>query len=48
VQNVSSKPIPHASFTVYMLDKDRVRVGNGGLVFNDLTPGESAKGSIPV
>lgn len=43
VQNVSGKPIPRASFTVYMLDKDKVRVGDGVLVFNDLAPGESAK-----
>jgi len=43
VQNVSDKPIPHASFTVYMLDKEKVRIGNGVLVFDDLTPGESTK-----
>ena len=43
VQNVSNKPIPHASFTVYMLDKDKVRVGNGVLIFDDLSPGESTK-----
>jgi hypothetical protein len=43
VQNVSDKPIPHASFTVYMLDKERVRIRNGVLVFDDLTPGESTK-----
>jgi hypothetical protein len=43
VQNVSGKPIPHASFTVYMLDKDKMRIGNGVLVFDDLAPGESAK-----
>jgi PEGA domain len=43
VQNVSGKPIPHASFTVYMLDRDKMRVGNGVLVFDDLAPGESAK-----
>ena len=43
VQNVSDKPIPHASFTVYMLDKDKVRIGNGVLIFDDLTPGEATK-----
>jgi len=43
VQNVSNKPIPRASFTVYMFDKDRVRIGNSVLLFDDLTPGESTK-----
>ena len=43
VQNVSEKPIPHASFTVYTLDKENVRIGNGVLVFDDLAPGESTK-----
>jgi len=43
VQNASEKPIPHASFTVYLLDKDKVRIGNGVLVFDDLAPGESTK-----
>lgn len=43
VQNVSDKPIPHASFTVYLLDKEKVRIGNGVLVFDDLAPGESTK-----
>jgi hypothetical protein len=43
VQNVSEKPIPHASFTVYTLDKEKVRIGNGVLVFDDLAPGESTK-----
>ena len=43
VQNVSDKPIPHASFTVYLLDKEKVRIGNGVLVFDDLAPGESTR-----
>ena len=43
VQNVSEKPIPHASFTVYLLDKEKVRIGNGVLVFDDLAPAESTK-----
>jgi hypothetical protein len=28
---------------VFLLDKDRVRIGNGLLVVNDLNPGESVK-----
>ncbi|MBZ5665432.1 MAG: PEGA domain-containing protein [Acidobacteriia bacterium] len=43
VQNVSAKSIPKASFSVALLDKDRVRVGSGTLVIDDLNPGESAK-----
>lgn len=43
VQNLSAKLIPKASFSVALLDKDRVRVGNGNLVIDDLNAGESAK-----
>jgi hypothetical protein len=43
VQNLSAKLIPKASFSVSLLDKDRVRVGNGNLVIDDLNAGESAK-----
>lgn len=43
IENVSGKPIPQASFTVYLLDKDNVRVGNGMLVFDDLMPGAATK-----
>jgi hypothetical protein len=43
VENLSANVIPQASFTVSLLDKDRVRIGNGFLIVNDLNPGESAK-----
>jgi hypothetical protein len=43
VQNVSVKLIPKASFTVALLDKDRVRIGKGDLIVDDLNAGESAK-----
>jgi hypothetical protein len=43
IQNLSSKVMPQASLSVFLLDKDRVRIGNGLLVVNDLNPGESAK-----
>lgn len=43
IENVSGKPIPKASFTVYMLDQDKVRIGNGVLIFDDLVPGASTK-----
>jgi len=43
VENTSGKRIPQASFTVYLLDKDKVRIGNGSLSFSDLDPGQQAK-----
>jgi hypothetical protein len=43
VQNVSGKPIPQASFTVYLLDKDHVRIGNGILDLSDLEPGQQVR-----
>jgi hypothetical protein len=43
IENTSGKRIPQASFTVYLLDKDKVRIGNGMLSFSDLDPGQQAK-----
>src|SRR5215813_6857720 len=43
IQNLSSTAIPQASFSVYLLDKDRVRIGSGFLAANDLQPGQMAK-----
>jgi len=43
IQNVSAKPIPKASFSVALLNKDHIRVGTGTLVIDDLNPGDSAK-----
>jgi len=43
VENLSRKQIPQASFTVYLLDKNKVRIGNGTLNFADLDPGQQAK-----
>jgi PEGA domain len=43
VQNLSDKQIPHASFTVYFTDKNKVRIGEGLLQVSDLRVGESAK-----
>jgi hypothetical protein len=43
VENMARKRIPLASFTVYLLDKDKVRIGNGTLNFSDLDPGQQAK-----
>ena len=43
VQNVSAKTVPHASLTVRMLDKDKVRIADSMLTVTDLGPGESSK-----
>jgi hypothetical protein len=43
IENMSGKRIPLASFTVYLLDKDKVRIGNGMLGFSDLDAGQQAK-----
>jgi hypothetical protein len=43
VENLTDKAIPRASFTVYLLDKDKVRVGEGVLRVSDLGPGQSAR-----
>ena len=43
VQNLFTKTIPTASFSVALLDKDRVRVGDGLLSINNLESGQSAR-----
>jgi hypothetical protein len=43
VENTSGKRIPLASFTIYLLDKDKVRIGNGTLNITDLDPGQQVK-----
>lgn len=43
VENMSGNSIPRASFTVYLLDKGKVRIGEGILRVSDLGPGEQAK-----
>jgi hypothetical protein len=43
VENLSDKPIPQASFTVYMLDKDKVRIGSGVLNISDLDAAQQVK-----
>lgn len=48
VENLSGKRIPQASFTVYLMDKDKVRVGSGMLSFSDLDAGQQAKLSFQV
>jgi hypothetical protein len=43
VQNLTDQQIPHASFTVYFMDKNKVRVGEGLLQVSDLEAGQAAK-----
>ncbi len=43
IENRSGQFIPQASFTVYMLDKDKVRIGSGNLNISDLEAGQQAK-----
>ena len=46
VENLSAKPIPSASFYLYLLDKSGKRVGEGYLEVTNLAAGKRAK--IPV
>jgi hypothetical protein len=43
VQNLTDHQIPHASFTIYFMDKNKVRVGEGLLQVSDLEAGQAAK-----
>ncbi len=43
VQNVSDQKIPRASFTVYLFDKNKTRIGDGILQVKDLDPAQGAK-----
>ncbi len=43
VENVSSRNIPFASFTVYLLDKEQVRIADTILQIKDLGPGQRVK-----
>lgn len=43
VENVSSKNIPIASFTVYLLDRNTVRIADSILQIQDLGPGQQVK-----
>ncbi len=43
VQNMTDKPVPHVSFTVYLMDKSQVRIGDGILQVSDISPGQQVK-----
>jgi hypothetical protein len=42
VENLSGKRIPQASFTVYLMDKNKIRIGKGDLSITDLDAGQQA------
>ena len=43
VENVSASNIGFASFTVYLLDKNKVRIGDGWIALENVTPGQTIK-----
>jgi len=43
IENMTAKPLPRASFTVYLLDKNRVRIGESVLQVSNLGPRQQAK-----
>lgn len=43
LENLTNKTIPLASFTVYLLDGNKVRIGNGNLNVSDLGAGQQVK-----
>lgn len=43
VANVSAKPVPFASFYVYLLDKKGGRVGEGYIELSNVAPGQQVK-----
>jgi hypothetical protein len=46
IENVSSKNIPSASFTVYLLDNSKVRIADSILQIKDLGPGQQVKQAL--
>ena len=42
-QNLSSKLIPGAQFTIYLFDKNKVRIGEELITVNNVGPGETVK-----
>jgi hypothetical protein len=46
VENVGKKPLPFASFYLYLLDKNRKRIGEGYIEINNVGPGQQAKVAV--
>ena len=43
VENLTDRPVPRATFTIYGNDKNNIRVGDGMLFVSDLNPQQQAK-----
>jgi len=48
VENLWSKPISSATFSLYLFDKNRVRIGDGWISLNHVGPGETVKFSTTI
>src|SRR6202140_5262218 len=46
VENLSDKPVPRASFTVYGNDKSNIRIGEGLLILSDFNPQQQVKARL--
>jgi PEGA domain len=46
VQNLSDQPVPKSVFTIFIVDKDSVRVGRGLLRLAEIGPKQSAKAQL--
>jgi len=47
-ENLSAKLIPSATFSLYMFDKAKVRIGEGWIHLNDVGPGQAVKFQLNV
>ena len=43
VENLSSKPIPNGVFSIYLFDKNKIRIGDGSISVTNVGPGQSVK-----
>jgi len=43
VQNLTDQPVPKSVFTIFIMDKDNVRIGRGLLRLNEIRPKQSEK-----
>lgn len=46
VQNLSDQPVPKSVFTIFIMDKDNVRIGRGLLRLNEIRPKQSEKAQL--
>lgn len=42
-ENLWSKPIPEATFSLYLFDRSKVRIGQATVIVNNVQPGETVK-----